>query len=61
MRYVEIKSQAQLEVQSPRRLCGRLVAETALINQLRALLRKSTMVMGGGTPHLINLRFATDA
>ncbi len=39
MRYVEIKSEAQLEVQSLHRVRGRLVAErTALINQLRALL-----------------------
>ena len=37
MRYVEIKSEEQLEVQSLHR--GRLVAErTALINQLRALM-----------------------
>src|SRR5205807_6771170 len=36
MRYVEIKSEAQLEVQSLHRVRGRLVAErTALINQLR--------------------------
>jgi transposase len=33
MRYVEIKSEAQLEVQSLHRVRGRLVAErTALIN-----------------------------
>src|SRR5437660_8438694 len=39
MRYVELKSEAQLEVQSLHRVRGRLVAErTALINQLRALL-----------------------
>ena len=39
MRYVEIKSEAQLEVQSLHRVRGRLVAErTALINQLRALM-----------------------
>jgi transposase len=39
MRFVEIKSEAQLEVQSLHRVCGRLVAErTAVINQLRALL-----------------------
>jgi len=39
MRFVEIKSEAQLEVQSLHRVRGRLVAErTALINQLRALL-----------------------
>jgi transposase len=39
MRYVGIKSEAQLEVQSLHRVRGRLVAErTALINQLRALL-----------------------
>src|SRR6201981_2109304 len=39
MRYVEIKSEAQLEVQSLHRVRARLVAErTALINQLRALM-----------------------
>jgi len=39
MRYVEIKSETQLEVQSLHRVRGRLVAErTALINQLRALM-----------------------
>ena len=39
MRYVEIKSEAQLEVQSLHRVRGRLVAErTALINQLRVLM-----------------------
>jgi len=39
MRFVELKSEAQLEVQSLRRVRGRLVTErTALINQLRALL-----------------------
>jgi transposase len=39
MRFVELKSEAQLEVQSLHRVRGRLVAErTALINQLRALL-----------------------
>jgi transposase len=39
MRYVEIKSEAQLEVQSLHRIRARLVAErTALINQLRALM-----------------------
>jgi transposase len=39
MRYVEVKSEAQLEVQSLHRVRGRLVADrTALINQLRALL-----------------------
>src|SRR3989442_3405221 len=39
MRYVEIKSEAQLEVQSLHRVRGRLVAErTALINQLLALM-----------------------
>ena len=39
MRFIEIKSEAQLEVQSLHRVRGRLVAErTAIINQLRALL-----------------------
>jgi transposase len=39
MRYIEIKSEAQLEVQSLHRVRGRLVAErTALINQMRALM-----------------------
>jgi len=39
MRFVELKSEAQLEVQSLHRVRGRLVAErTALINQLRALM-----------------------
>ena len=39
MRFVEIKSEAQLEVQSLHRVRGRLVAErTAVINQLRALM-----------------------
>ena len=37
MRFVELKSEAQLEVQSLHRVLGRLVTErTALINQLRA-------------------------
>jgi len=39
MRYVELKSEGQLEVQSLHRVRGRLVSErTALINQLRALM-----------------------
>jgi transposase len=39
MRYVEVKSEAQLEVQSLHRVRERLVAErTALINQLRSLM-----------------------
>jgi transposase len=39
MRFVELKGEAQLEVQSLHRARGRLVTErTALINQLRALL-----------------------
>ena len=39
MRFVELKSEAQLEVQSLHRVRGRLVTErTALINQVRALL-----------------------
>src|SRR5271166_3964495 len=50
MRYVEIKSEAQLEVQSLHRVRGRLVAErTALINQLRALmLERGIAVPQGG-------------
>jgi len=48
MRYVEIKSEAQLEVQSLHRVRGRLVAErTALINQLRGLmLERGTVPQG---------------
>src|SRR4029450_10795085 len=39
MRFVELKSEVQLEVQSLHRVRGRLVAaRTALINQLRAVL-----------------------
>jgi transposase len=39
MRFVELKSEAQLEVQSLHRVRGRLVGQrTALIDQLRALL-----------------------
>lgn len=39
MRFVELKSEARLDVQSLHRVRGRLVAQrTALINQLRALL-----------------------
>ena len=39
MRFVELKSEAQLEVQSLHRVRGRVVtARTALINQVRALL-----------------------
>jgi transposase len=47
MRYVGIKSEAQLEVQSLHRVRGRLVAErTALINQLRALMLERGIPQG---------------
>jgi hypothetical protein len=50
MRYVEIKGEAQLEVQSLHRVRGRLVAErTALINQLRALMLERGIAVA--TPH----------
>src|SRR5258708_17732052 len=49
MRYVEIKSEAQLEVQSLHRVRGRLVAErTALINQLRALMLERGIAVAQG-------------
>lgn len=53
MRYVEIKSEAQLEVQSLHRVRGRLVAErTALINQLRALMLERGIAVPHGLERL---------
>src|SRR5258708_23320750 len=53
MRYVEIKSEAQLEVQSLHRVRGRLVAErTALINQLRALMLERGIAVAQGRSKL---------
>jgi transposase len=53
MRYVEIKSEAQLEVQSLHRVRGRLVAErTALINQLRALMLERGIAVPQGRSKL---------
>ena len=49
MRYVEVKSEAQLEVQSLQHVRGRLVAErTALINQLRALMLERGIIVPQG-------------
>jgi transposase len=56
MRYVGIKSEAQLEVQSLHRVRGRLVAErTALINQLRALLLERGITVPQGRRKLERL------
>jgi transposase len=56
MRFVEIKSEAQLEVQSLHRVCGRLVAErTAVINQLRALLLERGITVPQGRRKLERL------
>src|SRR6201993_1354107 len=57
MRYVEIKSEAQLEVQSLHRVRGRLVAErTALINQLRALMLERGIAVPQGRCKLARRR-----
>jgi transposase len=53
MRFVELKSEAQLDMQILHRARTRLVAErTALINQLRALLLERGVVIAQGREHL---------
>src|SRR3974390_3109789 len=53
MRFVELKSQDQLDVQTPHRSRDRLVGErTALINQLRAILLERGMVAPKGKRNL---------
>lgn len=66
MRFVELKSQDQLDVQTLHRSRGRLVGErTALINQLRAVLREHGIVVAKGKrkleQYLDILRDAQDA
>ena len=49
MRFVELKSEAQLDMQSLHRVRDRLVGErTALINQLRAVLLERGIVVPQG-------------
>src|SRR6516165_6570379 len=60
MRFVELKSEAQLDVQSLHRARDRLVGErTALINQLRAVLLERGIVVPRGRRklerHLVGL------
>ena len=58
MRFVELKSESQLDMQSLRRSRSRLVGErTALINQLRAVLleRGITVAQGRHRLHGISL------
>lgn len=53
MRFVELKSEAQLDMQILHRSRTRLVAErTALINQLRALLLERGIIIAKGRSHL---------
>lgn len=53
MRFVELKSEAQLDMQILHRARTRLVGErTALINQLRALLLERGIVIAQGRPRL---------
>jgi transposase len=53
MRFVELKSEAQLDMQILHRARTRLVAErTALINQLRALLLERGIIIAKGRSHL---------
>jgi transposase len=56
MRFVEIKSEAQLEIQSLHRVRGRLIGQrTALINQLRALLLERGITVPQGRRKLERL------
>jgi transposase len=56
MRFVELKSEAQLDLQSLHRARDRLVSErTALINQLRALLLERGIIVPKGR-HRLELR-----
>ncbi len=49
MRFVELKSQEQLDIQTLHRVRSRLVAErTTLINQLRAVLLERGLIFGTG-------------
>jgi transposase len=49
MRFVELKNEAQLDMQSLHRACDRLIGErTALINQLRGLLLERGIVIPKG-------------
>jgi transposase len=53
MRFVELKSEAQLDMQSLHRARDRLVGErTALINQLRAFLLERGIIAAKGRRHL---------
>ena len=57
MRFVELKSEAQLDMQSLHRARDRLVGErTALINQLRAVLLERGIVVPPGTAQTGALR-----
>jgi transposase len=64
MRFVELKSQAQLDVQSLHRARDRLVGErTALINQLRAFLLERGIIVPQGRRKLelhLQMLFASD-
>jgi transposase len=64
MRFVELKSQAQLDVQSLHRARDRLVGErTALINQLRAFLFERGIIVPQGRRKLelhLQMLFASD-
>ena len=56
MRFVEIKSEAQLDMQSLHRGRERLVFErTVLINQLRALLMKRGIIVPQGRRKLAHM------
>lgn len=66
MRFVELKSQQQLDMQTLHRSRDRLVAErTALINQLRAILLERGIVIAQGKcklePYLVTLMDEQDA
>ena len=53
MRFVELKSEEQLDMQTLHRARDRLVGErTALINQLRAVLLERGLVVPQGRPKL---------
>jgi transposase len=53
MRFVELKTQDQLDIQTLHRSRDRLVGErTALINQLRAILLERGIVVPKGKRHL---------
>ena len=65
MRFVELKSEAQLDMQILHRARSRLVGQrTALINQLRAVLLERGIVVAKGRRHLeehLKLMLADDA